>query len=255
MRFSERMGIKPIKSKIQINSMDNELRSGLWNCLTFIYWENAGDTGFGGYSSKMKSLIEGIWLHHFKQPIDEIPFKWFDVYQILRKFFFDVASWDEVYDFIEFVSQSYNNDDANEKFIEACNKILEREVSAYRFVEGKITPITSETEIAAIEDAQETTKSRSLTPVHKHLETALSFLSDRKSPDYRNSIKESISAVEAMCRKITDNPRATLAEAIKKLKDSAVEIHPSLEKAFIAMCMDMQAIKVASVMRCWMSPT
>jgi hypothetical protein len=38
MRFSERVGFKPIKNTIQINSMDTELRNSLWNALVTFYW-------------------------------------------------------------------------------------------------------------------------------------------------------------------------------------------------------------------------
>ncbi len=34
------------------------------------------------------------------------------------------------------------------------------------------------------------------TPVKRHLSNALELLSDRENPDYQNSIKESITAVE-----------------------------------------------------------
>jgi hypothetical protein len=40
MQFSERMGFKPVKDIIQINSMDDDLRNGLWNVLTIYYWNN-----------------------------------------------------------------------------------------------------------------------------------------------------------------------------------------------------------------------
>ena len=41
------------------------------------------------------------------------------------------------------------------------------------------------------------------TNVEKHIKKAIEHFSDRQNPDYRNSIKESISAVEAICRNIT----------------------------------------------------
>lgn len=56
------------------------------------------------------------------------------------------------------------------------------------------------------------------------------LLSDRENPDYENSIKESISAVEAMCNEIVGK-KSTLGEALKQLKKEN-KIHPSLESAF-----------------------
>ena len=63
------------------------------------------------------------------------------------------------------------------------------------------------------------------------MKTALELLANRKSPDYRNSIKESISAVEAVCRLITIDQNATLGQAIGKVKKK-VQLHPALERAF-----------------------
>jgi hypothetical protein len=89
--------------------------------------------------------------------------------------------------------------------------------------------ITSESEIEAIEQAIEDSPS----PITIHLQQSLSFLSDRKNPDYRNSIKEAISAVEALCKRITNDPNATLGKALGKLDDETqIKTHKALTKAF-----------------------
>jgi hypothetical protein len=59
---------------------------------------------------------------------------------------------------------------------------------------------------------------------------ALDHLSDRASPNYRDSIKESVSAVEAICS-IIDGSKATLGTALKKIKDK-IGLHSALEEAF-----------------------
>lgn len=70
-----------------------------------------------------------------------------------------------------------------------------------------------------------------LDSVRIHIETALHCLSDKTNPDYRNSIKESISAVESACILIDGNKTATITSALAKLP----QIHPALSKAFSAM--------------------
>jgi hypothetical protein len=67
--------------------------------------------------------------------------------------------------------------------------------------------------------------------VRLHLEAVLRMLSDRAKPDYRNSIKESISAVEAACRLATGDKSATLGKALKQIP----HLHPALEKGFLAI--------------------
>jgi hypothetical protein len=65
--------------------------------------------------------------------------------------------------------------------------------------------------------------------VSEHLNTAIGFLSDRKNPDYRNSIKESISAVESLMKILAGVKSATLLEGLKRV-DSVVGLHTALRK-------------------------
>jgi len=76
--------------------------------------------------------------------------------------------------------------------------------------------------------------SKPLRGIHAHLKRALDLLADRKSPDYRNSIKESISAVEAICNLIAGKKKATLGQALKKIEDK-VGLHPALKSAFSSL--------------------
>ncbi len=68
----------------------------------------------------------------------------------------------------------------------------------------------------------------------QHIGTALKLLADRKKPDYRNSMKESISAVEAICKIIAQNERATLGPALDAVK-ARTNLHPKLQEAFKAL--------------------
>ena len=56
----------------------------------------------------------------------------------------------------------------------------------------------------------------------------------RKKPDYENSIKESITAVETMCRIIlpVSAKEKTLGEMLKVLDKNGITIHPALKNAF-----------------------
>jgi hypothetical protein len=113
-----------------------------------------------------------------------------------------------------------------EWFPERVNLILEEEKSGYRMVDGQFTPITNEKEIESIEE----TIDYGYKSVSEHMKNALTLYSNRKSPNYKSSIIESIHAVESMCRFITGE--STLGKALKKLKNKGVEINPRLETAF-----------------------
>jgi len=221
MLFSERYGFEPVRQALQVESMDQVLRNGLWNSYSIFlvpelqYQEN-------------EQINLNLWLEFFKKRIDDRQYGNIDNY--IEHWFFDI-SWYKIYDFLEFfIDEEFDGEAPIDEFINECNRILEREMSAYRFVDGKIAPITSEVEIAAIEEATQQTED-GWSPVTQHFRTSLAMLSDRQQPNYRNSVKESISAVESACKIITDNPKATLGDALKALERSG-QLHTALKDGF-----------------------
>lgn len=232
--FSQRKGLKPVKSTLQVESMDSDLRIGLWNALDIHYWREVSFYRGIFYEETdpvMRELIKRLWLNYFKSPLDSLSHSWSEVYGHIRTYFFNCA-WNEVYDFIEFVASAYPITSINERFMWYANTILEREVAAYRFVENRIVEITSKEEIAEVEQAAQA--GDVMRPAALHIQRALGLLADRKSPDYRNSIKESISAVESACKMLTKQPKGGLADALKEL-NARVGLHPALEQAFLKL--------------------
>ena len=217
------MGITSAEKIVQIESIDEDLRNSLWSALSAIYWRkfnrpkyDMGTRCDRVSGSNLDGLFTALWLHYFKRPIDTIPALFHDENNALgriRKYFFS-AEWFEIYDFIEFVAE-YGPKERKDDFIVACNSFLERENSGYRFVNGKIVGISSSDEVSEIESA--ISSSTPYYGVKQHLSSAISLLSDRQNPDYRNSIKESISAVESLCKSISGNDSATLGAALKEL--------------------------------------
>ncbi len=234
MRFSERYGYKKVRDVVQIDSIDETLRNALWSLLKIFIWDHVRPSGGigGGYcisknsNPKVFHLCQRLWLDYFKKPLDELKHDWGEVYKQLRRYFFE-CEWYEVYDFIEFIANNYDEYNFKKHFMEACNKVLEKEMSAYRFVDGLIVRITEQHEVEEIQQALDKTTG----PIQIHLRRALELLSDRESPDYRNSIKESISAVESLVAEVTGADKGTLGQLIKKLEEK-VGIHPALKTAF-----------------------
>ena len=92
-------------------------------------------------------------------------------------------------------------------------------------------PITNALEFTEIKDAiSKTNGLTALQGANIHLDNSLRLFSDKPNPDYRNSIKESISAVEATCRIITGE--STLGSAFNKLEAKGLEINSQLKAGF-----------------------
>jgi DNA-binding transcriptional ArsR family regulator len=228
--FSERKGITPPRQTVQTDGMTDELRNSLWNALHLMVWESA-DFMHGRHDlPKIDDFSAHLWFRYFKKPIDERPtFAYSDrserILRIIREYFFN-ANWNEVYDFLEFVVEAFKRE--KPRLAEFINRVLANEMSAYRFVDGKLVDITNEQERAMLEEALADTR---FAAVAAHLERGLALLADRKQPDYRNSIKESISAVEAMARLVSGSEKATLGEALKVLEKSG-KLHAALKEGF-----------------------
>lgn len=138
----------------------------------------------------------------------------------------DKLKWYDVYDFIEkslYVAKS-------KELEKIYNRIMEEEGSLYRIVNGLVVPIINDEEIESIQNAS-STKYES---VNNHIEKALELLQKRQNPDYENSIKESISAVESLCSIITgnDSKNNTLGNTLDLIEGKGIHIHTALKEAF-----------------------
>lgn len=224
--FSQRKSITPIKSKIQSECMDDDLRTALWNLLQSSYFSELYTRHGGIYDERNLDLCMRIWTGYFSCLLDEADT---DILRNEIRDHFLQCEWYEVYNFMEFVVGNYSDDWTNAQFMERCNDLLERHLSAYRFINGMITPVVEEEQVSAIEQALQ---SPSLL-IREHLEQAQKMLLDREEPDYRNSIKESISAVECLCKLITGDKKSTLGKALQRIEGkSGIQLHRTLRDAF-----------------------
>lgn len=241
LSFSQRAGYTPVPIELQTESMDKTLRGDLWNLLLeyyfdFIYYES-------GYSrdlynrnlptryAKGFKLAQGLWRDFFHKGVDRISPTIWDFKQTVHGWY-DKAEWYRVYDLIEFVFGELEDPVETEDFTGALNEILEQSRAGYRMIGGLITPITDSASLQAVEAALQQTGDR-FGGARAHLEAALRLMSDREHPDWRNSIKESISAVEALCALIAEDSSSSLGGAIKLIqKKGTVPLHPSLAEGF-----------------------
>lgn len=227
-KFSDRLGLTEPRFAVQINSIDDELKSCLWNVFTELLTK-------GIYSDdpsrEMRYFVISLFHSFFKKPVDLVPLSSYsETYKIIRNYYFFEAKWYDIYNLLEFAANNYTDSEKVEVFLRRSNLVLERELSGYRFVGKQVVQMTSKQEINEVEQAI----ALPLTAVKLHLENAIKLISDKTSPDYRNSIKESISAVEAICKLIAKNEKTDLGGALAIIEGQGkIDLHPALRRAFL----------------------
>ena len=223
--FSERKGIKRFSDIVQTNDLDTRTRNKLYNVIYELLTNE--DNYFAG------EIVEYIYTEIFSFPSDEIPLQGYGIgidygkiLEVIKKIF-NKKEYNEIFDFIEGIIQAiqdlehYNYQKG--QFIENINNVFINENVNYRIINSIITDIVNEEEIKSIEE----TLNNPYDTVKKHYYKAIEKL--YKDKDYANSIKESISSVEAMCQ-VINGGKEELNKALRNLK---IKIHPALEQAYI----------------------
>lgn len=235
MSFSERMGIIEPRSIIQLDGMDDDLRTALFNRLYGFFdttWGGAPSflsleaSGCYGYSGAGNTAIS-IWMDHWKRPVDEWPGGRAYFLHDLKEYVME-SQWNRVYDLVEFILEDYESS----CLAEDLNDALEKEMSGYRIVGAEVIPISDECELQALEESLAV--GDGFAGARAHISSALEKLSLRPEPDLRNAVKEAISAVESAACAISGDANATLGKALNVLGDQEY-IHPALKKAWSSM--------------------
>jgi hypothetical protein len=216
-KFSERYGYVSPKSVLIREEMPTEIVNAICTCYDLLKENFIG--------SDIYSEIEVfLWCNFLNQRFANYRRSTVVATDYIES---DSNPWYKKLDLIEetlycLFSLQYIEDTA--EFIGSLNEEFKRLNYAYRIIENKVVEITSEEEIAEIETAL-TNPSNG---VKEHLRTALELLSKRPEGDYRNSIKESISAVEVIVREITGSNTLNFAE----LERNGIALPSVLRQAF-----------------------
>lgn len=229
MRFSQRIGKTTATKEIQLEHVDDELKNRLWNLVKIFYLDTLEKYKQYG-TPEFITFANTTWHNFYKLPIDTVPEYDSRIEGYIRKRFYE-GEWYEIYDFIEFILNLDFNQQIRRDFINALNNVLESEFSGYRIIDNRVAPISNKLEFEEVSTAiGKTGYLTALKGANIHLDNALDLISDKKNPNFRNSIKESISAVEATCRIITGE--STLGKALNKLEEKGLNINPQIKSGF-----------------------
>lgn len=246
--FSEQIGFNTCTTQIQLNEFDSRTRTlignHLYNVLCTVF-SQARSIGIRCYRDFYDAPSKEMGSDFYKDILSEVMnvpvhlppnayYEWEKNYDTIVKIISD-APYNEVLDLVwyicHWISDHITATDVMHTIYESFNTLFEREYVGYRFVAGKIVPITDENEAKEIEQACHTPFDGARTQLQK----ALGFLSDREHPDYKNCVKESISAVESVCKVLANDPKAELGKALKSLISNGMNIHGSLKSAILAL--------------------
>lgn len=230
LKFSDRIGVTKVPNVLQVEGMSDALRNSLWNYLL--------NTIFSGETKYHKEVSKIICERHFKLPVDTLPWDEYKQKTWLRSYFLSESfQWYQVYNLIEFIADNCHamryNLDPN-RFKSEVNQVLEEEMSGYRFISGTLAPISSPEEISSITSALVAAQEKELYGTKKHIETALALMARKPAPDYRNSIKESISSIESLAKQLTGETGGGLEKALSKL-DSVVHFHGAFKASLVSL--------------------
>lgn len=230
LSFSQRMGIKPIEVPIQTDCLNEDTRMDIWN--SFYQWFSShvvSDSDPIDYiSGSERELCIRVWSRYLKRDLSHLSYGHNLIGEVKRLILSSTTAW---YDILDFCEQIINDPYTQVKyFSKMLNDVFEIDNVGYRIIGKQISPITNETEIQSIESAL--ALNGPFVGARIHIQTALEKYSDKTSPDYRNCVKESISAVESMCQILANNPKATLGAALKVLNNGGIDIHSALAAGF-----------------------
>jgi hypothetical protein len=220
-RFSERYGYIQPSSVLIREELTEEILNAVCTAYDLL---NHKDADF------YREIEKYLWLYFLNRRLTDFYGKHGGYYVVATEYIKNpMIQWYKKLDLIE-ATISYLSSQRNRynqlyfAFIGYINDEFERLNFAYRIVNDQIVEVTSEEEISTIESALNNPS----VSIWTHLQTALELLSTRPDGDYRNSIKESISAVEALVREITGERTLTF----KKMESVGIVLPSVLRKAF-----------------------
>lgn len=224
--FSDRNKIWQEPTQMQYESLNTRTRVAIINKLdTTMYLAiQMGEEVFQTYYLSVLQDVYAMKATAFRV------YSWIEIAPLLHETI-ETGNYDEVLTVVEhYVRRICDITHTIYDFSSAFNAVFEKEYVGYRFINRIIMKITSNDEIEAIEDATKTPYN----VVNNHLLKAQTFLANRENPDYENSIKESISAVEALCAILTDvkGANSSLGKTLDKLESKNIKIHVSLKEGF-----------------------
>ena len=241
--FSDRNRINPLNTVIQYKSLDEHSRNAIailigkaiQDMLEHVRQisQNQHPFNLNMLYDFQHELAKELRERIFNEPVP------LDVSLDLNEISNDLTSvclkgdYDEVLSLVEKLSQIYD-EYRNTKHYEICslpiydefNKLFEKECIGYKFINKQICKITSQVEIESITTSLKTPHDM----VNQHIKKAISFIKEIGQHDYKNSIKESVLALECLLNIVLEKNGISLGKAIDEYAER-IDMHPAFKES------------------------
>jgi hypothetical protein len=232
LTFSQAEGLAPLPSQLRLGELSEELRSILWAYLL----RELQKTSYRAIGRSYTLIGEPwylilrdahVFLYH--KPTDE-----FDSYleetMVIYKELIIKGTYNMVFDFVQFVMR---HPGAPYGFFSEISRILRQCRAAYAVIDDgpTIIPIGSKEEVKVLEIAFSATKHERFHGARTHLRLAAEALTAGR---YGDSVRESVHGVESTVRVLSEDSKATLAQALQKL-ESKLGMHLAFKKALVSL--------------------
>lgn len=228
--FSERYGYTKPSDVVIRERIAPEIQNAILSCFDRLYQRMTYNTHFSEYYHKMEMYLWTNFLNRRNSELkqyqnvatkyienqDNLWYNKLNVIELCIKVLYHFAESKKLSGLAVYA----------DTFVKELCYEFKRLNFAYQIVNKEIVEITSEIEIVTIEEALSGSKNN----IRNHLNKALELYAQKPDGDYRNSIKESISAVEAFCREKTNED--TLGKALNHLESNGITIPKLFKIAF-----------------------
>ena len=224
-KFSQRIGARQIP-KSGLEEASPELRTALWNVLYKPAFPQDEE-----HRERALAHARAMW-NHLGWRSDQIPLLPHQMREAVAAEWFS-CKWAEFFDLIEFTARLLATalSPTRQQWFEMLNRILESKGCAYRFIAERLVPLTNTAEATEVARGAES----SIPAVGVHIREALRLLAPNVGASPRDSIKESISAVEAALKHLTGSASATLTEGLAAFEAKHGAFHPSLRGGLVTL--------------------
>ena len=228
--FSQRYGYAPVIQQLALGEIPTAFREEIKALLD----ETIIVGRFNAIENEYADIIQDIFINFYEGNYRKFSRTKSFVKDFLDEFV-DKCNFFRLFDLLEQLIKDLkqlNTDNIgykkrNENFEFKLKTIVKKHHLAYTIYNEKIVPISNETEGKAYVAALEATKDTGQLGAHSHLIKAGEQINHQKWAD---SVRESISAVEAVCRRIVGGKKVTLGSALNEIEKN-YPLHPAFKKA------------------------